>query len=80
MTDDEVRLKLTTVFHSIFKDPALVIRDDMTAGDIPAWDSLAHINLIFAVEKAFGVKFSIKDSRSLKNVGELVALVLKKLK
>jgi acyl carrier protein len=30
------------------------------------------------VEKSFGVKFSIKDVRSLKNVGELLALIKKK--
>ena len=34
--------------------------------------------MIVAVEKAFGVKFSIKDVRSLKNVGELLTLIQKK--
>ena len=29
----------------------------MTAQDVPAWDSLSHLNMIVAVEKAFGVKF-----------------------
>ena len=34
--------------------------------------------MIIAVEKAFNVKFSIKDVRSLKNVGELLELIKRK--
>ena len=36
-----------------------VVSDSMTADDVPKWNSLSHIDMIFAVEKAFGVKFSI---------------------
>jgi acyl carrier protein len=50
----------------------------MTAEDVPAWDSLSHINMIIAVEKAFGIKFTIKDVRVLKDVGELIELIMKK--
>jgi acyl carrier protein len=50
----------------------------MTADDVKKWDSLSHINMIFAVEKAFGIKFSIKDARSMNNVGELIQLIKKK--
>ena len=34
--------------------------------------------MIYAVEKGFGVKFSIKDARSMKDVGELIQLIKKK--
>lgn len=34
--------------------------------------------MIIAVEKAFGVKFSIKDVRNLENVGELLDLIKRK--
>jgi acyl carrier protein len=55
-----------------------VVSEEMTAADVPTWDSLSNINMIIAVEKAFSVKFSIKDVRALKNVGELLALIKKK--
>jgi acyl carrier protein len=45
---------------------------------VPTWDSLSNINMIVGVEKAFGLKFSIKDVRALKNVGELLDLIKKK--
>jgi acyl carrier protein len=70
--------RLTPIFRDVFSDDALVVREDMTAADVPTWDSLSNINMIIAVEKAFGVKFSIKDVRSLKNVGELLELIKRK--
>jgi acyl carrier protein len=78
METNEIVSRLTPIFRDVFSDDALVVREDMTAADVPTWDSLSNINMIIAVEKAFGVKFSIKDVRSLKNVGELLELIKRK--
>jgi acyl carrier protein len=47
----------------------------MTADDIPEWDSLTHVRLLLTIQQKFGVKFSAAQASSLKNVGELVALI-----
>ena len=78
MEKNEIVSRLTPIFRDVFNDDALVVSEGMTAADVPTWDSLSNINMIIAVEKSFGVKFSIKDVRSLKNVGELLALIKKK--
>lgn len=78
MDNSEIVSRLTPIFRDVFNDDALVVSDGMTAADVPAWDSLSNINMIIAVEKAFGVKFSIKDVRNLKNVGELLELIKRK--
>jgi acyl carrier protein len=78
METNEIESRLTPIFRDVFNDDALVINRGMTAGDVPTWDSLSNINMIIAVEKAFGVKFSIKDVRNLKNVGELLELIKRK--
>jgi acyl carrier protein len=78
MEKSEVVSKLTPIFRDVFGNDTLVVTDSMTASDVPAWDSLSNINMIIAVEKAFNVKFSIKDVRSLKNVGELLDLIKRK--
>jgi acyl carrier protein len=78
MQDDEIKSRLTPIFRDVFGDDALVVSESMTAEDVPAWDSLSHLNMIVAVEKAFGVKFSVRDVRSLKNVGGLIDMVKKK--
>ncbi|MBQ9008311.1 MAG: acyl carrier protein, partial [Clostridia bacterium] len=43
------------------------------------WDSLEHINLMVAVENAFGIKFNMGQIGSLKNVGEMVDLIEQKV-
>ena len=78
MEKSEIESRLTPIFRDVFNDHALVVAEDMTAAEVPTWDSLSNINMIIAVEKAFGVKFSIKDVRNLKNVGELLDLIKRK--
>jgi acyl carrier protein len=78
METNEIVSRLTPIFRDAFNDNALVVSEGMTAADVPTWDSLSNINMIIAVEKAFGAKFSIKDVRNLKNVGELIALIKRK--
>jgi acyl carrier protein len=79
MTDADLRDRLTGVFRDVFDDPSLAIFDEMTAPDVDGWDSLTHMTLIVAAEKAFDVKFSTRDIQSLQNVGGFVALIRKKL-
>ena len=78
MVTNEIVSRLTPIFRDVFDNDALVVSEGMTAADVPRWDSLSNINMIIAVEKAFSVKFSIKDVRNLKNVGELLELIKRK--
>jgi acyl carrier protein len=78
METNDIVSRLTPIFRDVFNDDALVVNESMTAADVPSWDSLSNINMIIAVEKAFRAKFSIKDVRNLRNVGELVELIKRK--
>jgi len=72
MTRDDIYVKLNEVFQDVFDDPDIKVDDNTTADDIEDWDSLEHINLLVAVERAFGIKFSMGQTQGLKNVGEMV--------
>lgn len=76
MTRQEIYNKLNEVFSDVF-DEEIAVTEDTTAADIEDWDSLTHITLISEVEDAFGIKMSMKDVLSLKNVGEMVDVILK---
>lgn len=73
-----VRERLTKVFHDVFDDDKIVLRDAMTAADIEDWDSLTHINLVVAAEKEFNTRFDLKEVKALKNVGEFIAMIRSK--
>jgi acyl carrier protein len=70
--------RIQSVFRDTFDDDALVLRPEMTADDVEGWDSLMHINLIYAIEQEFKVRFTTAEVTSLKNVGDLITLVEKK--
>ena len=76
MTRQEIYDKLNEVFSDVF-DEEITVSDATTAADIEDWDTLTHITLISEVEDAFGIKMSMKDVLSLKNVGEMVDIILK---
>jgi acyl carrier protein len=79
---DPIRSRLQDVFRRVFHDDELEVGDATTAADVDGWDSMAHINLIVAIEKKFGVKFTAADIASMRgegqNVGRLVQLIATK--
>ena len=76
MERNEALARVQEVFRDVLDNEDIVLSDETTADDIEEWDSLSHIQLIVAVEKAFHVKFTSKEILSWKNVGELVDSIL----
>lgn len=72
--------KFTEIFRETFGDESLVITSATTANDIDAWDSFSHVNLIIAIELAFGIEFTQREIMSFANVGDMMAKVEEKLK
>jgi acyl carrier protein len=54
------------------------LTESTCADDIEEWDSLSHIQIIVAIEKAFGIKFTSLEIMKWKNVGEMVDSILSK--
>lgn len=77
MNREEVYAKLLPVFKDVFDDRRIKISDDTVSTDIVGWDSLMHIQLIAAVQDEFGIEFAVEDAANMKNVGELVDLIMK---
>jgi acyl carrier protein len=69
---DSIVARLNEVFRDIFDDETIEIRRDMTASDIDGWDSLMHVRLIMAAERAFKVRIPSTKIANLKNVGDLI--------
>ena len=71
--------KLNKMFQDLFDDESLHIDENTTAADIEDWDSLVHIHLLIDVENEFGIKFSMNEASSLKNVGMMADVIYNKL-
>jgi acyl carrier protein len=77
MNRTEVITKLQEIFDTVFLEP-VVVTPELSALDVPEWDSLTHISLIVAVEKALAVRFRVGEVEATKNVGELADLILRR--
>ena len=78
MTREEIFEELNEVFSDVFDDE-IIVTEATTADDIEDWDSREHINLIVAVESKFGIKFNIGEVNKMKNVGEMVDIIMNRL-
>lgn len=75
MRMEEIFEGLNEVFRDVFDDEDITVDENTTSNDIEDWDSLEHINLIVAVEKKFGMKFSMGEVTTMKNVGEMAEII-----
>lgn len=75
MDGREIFARLNKVFQEVFDDPSIRVLPQTTADDIEDWDSLEHITLISAVEREFRMKFKMGEISSMKNVGEMAAII-----
>lgn len=74
-----IAVKVQDIFRDVFDNPDLVIGEKTSANDIEDWDSLAQVNLIVAMEKEFGIKFTIAEVEPLQNVGDMISLIGRKV-
>lgn len=79
MEREEIITKLTAVFKKVFNNNSIVIANEMTANDVDQWDSLTHMILISEIENDFSIKFKLKDLNKMKNVGDMIEIIISKL-
>ena len=75
MSREGIYEQLNEVFRDVFDDDTIEVNDQTTSRDIEDWDSLEHINLIAAIETQFGMKFTMGQVVTMKNVGEMVDII-----
>jgi acyl carrier protein len=79
MDRDTLKTNLTDIFRKTFDNDALTISDGTTADDVAGWDSLSHMNLILGVERRFAIRLTTREVRGMKNVGDFIDLIAKKV-
>ncbi len=58
-------------------DPS-TLNEDSNAQNTPKWDSLRHIEVVFAMENAFHVRFTMPEISGLRRLSDIRRLLLSK--
>lgn len=73
----DILAKIEAIAADILGTADLKLAEEMTAHDVPGWDSLTHVQIIVAVESAFGIRLNSTEIAQLENAGSLIDLVQK---
>lgn len=79
MERNDIFETLNEIFIDVLDLDECELTDETSANDIEEWDSLSHIQLIVAIEKALKIKFSSLEIMKWKNVGEMVDSIQEKI-
>ena len=79
MAEAQIYEELTDVFRDFFADSSIILKPDTVASEVEGWDSLNHLSLMIATESRFGIRLQTQEIEKLTRVGDLVALIERKL-
>lgn len=78
MTIDSIKLDLQPIFAKVFSDPNIKVEENMNAETVDKWDSVTHLTMILEVESFYNLKFKLKELTSMKNVGDMIHIILER--
>lgn len=79
MLRNDILKRVEEIFREELEHEDLKLTDETTAEDVEGWDSLSHVQLVAAMEEAFGIEFKSREILSWENVGDLIDSIQKKV-
>ena len=77
MEKEEILQQLSLIFEQVLKRSDRKIDYNMSAEDIDEWDSLTNMTIISEIEKKWGVHFKLRDIVRMKNIGDMIDVIIK---
>ena len=76
---ENIYSSIKPIFEEVMDVENIELHDALSAQDVSNWDSLARVTFIVDLESHFSIRFSIQDLSELKNIGQLVDIILCKI-
>lgn len=68
--------KIINLIAKILEVEIGIINKELAVGDIPEWDSLAHMRIIAALESDLGVVLDIEQTLEIEDVEDIIDAVI----
>lgn len=75
MTDEEIWTTIVAAIKIETDNPILEVTPEMTASDVPGWDSLAHVRIFLNIDANLGASVDVKQTFAATTISELVPIV-----
>lgn len=75
MTPEERTITIHRTLAAVLGVPESTINDDSSPDTVSGWDSVNHLNIVMALEEAFGISFTPEETMDMTSV-RLIQLLL----
>ncbi len=79
LSTEQIYAELTQILRDVFDNDDLVASPELNASAVDGWDSMGNVRLFLAIEQNLGVRCGAGEIGEIQNVGEMVALIARKL-
>ena len=66
------------IFQEVLKNKKLKLKYESSPETIKNWDSTSTVAIVVDLEKSLKIKFNVSELANLKNVGEIIDIIIKK--
>ncbi len=77
--DNNLDNHIKNVMSAVLEIPIDEIDDDTSPDNVSSWDSLKHMNLIFALEEEYEIEFIEEEIVEMMNLSHIKSIVMEKL-
>jgi acyl carrier protein len=75
MTRTDILRTLLALARKTFDEDDLAFDESTAFEDIDDWDSMNHVHMVVAMEKAFSVRFGIGELQRVVRVADLIDII-----
>jgi acyl carrier protein len=78
MERNQIIEQVKNILKSVLNHDNFEMTETLSAADVDGWDSLTHMMIIAEVEKTFSITFKLKELNKMKDLGDMVDLIISK--
>jgi acyl carrier protein len=72
LDDDQAARNLIAFVADALKVVPEALTLESMVGDVPSWDSFAHVNLLMRIEEGYKIAFEADDLLSMETLGDIL--------
>ena len=76
---NKIENKIKNLMSAVFEVRSHDINNESSPDNIDSWDSIKHMNLVFAIEEEFNIKLTDDNIIELINMKNIMEMVLGKI-